>query len=380
MPTIAWILVGLTIGGAAPQDPGAYVRQDERVEQHFREYRQKLDDFHDRLHKAVEEEAPDLLPRLRESPPEPVLYGYGLLPELVEDPPPPVRQSGFAFRTYNWVLTGGYIDGEEEKLRRTNADFLRLQEISDQTAKGQVIEQLVNGYRELVSSQKAIDQHVQYNRFWQRAIAADRARFDQLTQIYNLMKAQDAEINSVVRQALGTPNVPSFLKVVERDADHIVIRVPVYTDIENDAFLARARTAIEQSWQVKDGSTDYRAEVEFRYLSINPPKPGEHFDLRAYAAQFPMDGALLTTGAESTHAFVGRYIALGTGALSFKTLAHEFGHILGFRDGYVRGYRDLGDDGFEIMELTSAFDDIMSAPGEGLVQPSHFKLILDNLP
>ena len=125
---------------------------------------------------------------------------------------------------------------------------------------------------------------------------------------------------------------------------------------------------------------DYRVEIEFKNVALDPPKLGDHLDIRAHAARFPMDGALLTTGAESTHAFVGRYVALGTGALSVRTLAHEFGHILGFRDGYVRGYRDVGNEGFEIMEVTSTFDDIMSSPREGFVQPSHFKLILENLP
>ena len=60
-------------------------------------------------------------------------------------------------------------------------------------------------------------------------------------------------------------------------------------------------------------------------------------------------------------------------------IAHEFGHVLGFRDGYIRGYRDLGETGFEILELTSAFDDIMSAPRQGNVHAVHFKLILDAL-
>ena len=39
--------------------------------------------------------------------------------------------------------------------------------------------------------------------------------------------------------------------------------------------------------------------------------------------------------------------------------------------------RDLGDRGFEILELTSVFDDIMSAPREGHVQAAHFKLLVD---
>jgi hypothetical protein len=88
---------------------------------------------------------------------------------------------------------------------------------------------------------------------------------------------------------------------------------------------------------------------------------------------------VLTTGAEFTHAVVGHYVALGPGDLSPKTLAHEFGHILGFNDGYVRGYTDLGEMGFEILELTAFFDDIMSAPREGRVQVTHFKLLMEAL-
>lgn len=138
-------------------------------------------------------------------------------------------------------------------------------------------------------------------------------------------------------------------------------------------------------WHAKDETTEFLVQIEFRPIGVDAlypegvPVAGAHIEMRAHAARFPVDGAVLTTGAESTHAFVGRFIALGSGALSVHTLAHEFGHILGFRDGYIRGYRDLGSEGFEIMEMTSTFDDIMSAPQKGLAKPTHFKLLLDNL-
>jgi hypothetical protein len=57
-------------------------------------------------------------------------------------------------------------------------------------------------------------------------------------------------------------------------------------------------------------------------------------------------------------------------------VAHEFGHILGFRDGYVRGYSDLGKNGFQIMEAVSDPSDIMAAPLTGVVLPSHFEMML----
>jgi len=152
----------------------------------------------------------------------------------------------------------------------------------------------------------------------------------------------------------------------------------VYTDIEDEEFLTKAESAIEQLWQARDGGTTYLLDMEIRKV---PPlaERGARIDVRAHAAQFPEDGGILTSGAQTTHSLVGRYVAVAPGDLSTRTLAHEFGHILGFRDGYIRGYRDLGERGFEILELTSVFDDIMSAPREGTVQAAHFKLIVDTL-
>jgi len=170
--------------------------------------------------------------------------------------------------------------------------------------------------------------------------------------------------------------VPAFVKVDRTKPDYIVIRVPVYTDIQDEEFLAKAKSAIEELWQAKEGDVTYRLEIELRPV---PPsaQQGDRIDVRAHAAKFPEDGAVLTTGAQTNHSLVGRYVALAPGDLYARTLAHEFGHVLGFRDGYIRGYRDLGERGFEILELTSVFDDLMSAPREGHVQSAHFRLIVE---
>src|SRR5262249_40123194 len=138
------------------------------------------------------------------------------------------------------------------------------------------------------------------------------------------------------------------------------------------------KNSIEGLWQAQEGAVAYALNIEFRRVSPLA-QPGDRVDVREIADRFPPDGAVLMTGAQTTHSLVGRDLALGPGDLSARTLAHEFGHVLGFRDGYIRGYRDLGEHGFEIMELTSVFDDIMSAPREGHVQAAHFKLIMDGL-
>ncbi|HYY25615.1 MAG TPA: hypothetical protein VE689_09005, partial [Candidatus Udaeobacter sp.] len=54
-------------------------------------------------------------------------------------------------------------------------------------------------------------------------------------------------------------------------------------------------------------------------------------------------------------------------------------HILGFKDAYFRGYKDLGKDGFQVMEVVADPDDIMGAAGTGAVLRSHFEKLLENV-
>jgi hypothetical protein len=279
--------------------------------------------------------------------------------------------------SYSWPITDGYIAGENIKLDQAEENLQSLGSASTD-AKTAAITTLILEYRKLLTNQRTIDQYIQYNQFWQRSIAEDRARFDQLTKVYDLMKSDEPDTALAIRDVLGKPAVPPFVQIDRTQPDCVILRVPVYTDIEDDEFLEKAKSAIEQLWQAQDGATTYLLEIELRKVPPSAQR-GERIDVRSHAAQFPEDGAVLTTGAQTIHSLVGRYVALAPGDLSARTLAHEFGHVLGFRDGYIRGYRDLGDRGFEILELTSAFDDIMSAPREGHVQPAHFKLIVDAL-
>ncbi len=68
---------------------------------------------------------------------------------------------------------------------------------------------------------------------------------------------------------------------------------------------------------------------------------------------------------------------LGPHAITPQILAHEFGHLLGFRDAYVRGYEDLGEDGFQVLEVSTDAADIMADPLAGSVQVKHFELLLN---
>lgn len=370
--------LALVLGQAGSLLPNGIAGYD--VEQNFRLFRDRLAAFFLVLRSTVEEVEPELLAEINDPPPEPIEYGYQILPPIVA--PPNSGLSGDRppqARSYSWPITQQYVDNENERLARAESrlsDAARTRDLS-------ALAELVDQYRLLVDNQKIIDQHVQYNRFWQRTVAEDRPRFDRLTELYKSMVNGDPDIVRTIREALGQPTVPSFLRV-DRSRGEVVLRLPVYTDILDGAYLRQVEEAVEDTWRVSDSGTRYVLDIEFRFVSVEdlyagqePPSRGDHLDLEAHAARFPTDGAILTTGAESTHAFPGRSVLLGSGEVSPRTLAHEFGHLLGFRDGYIRGYRDLGADGFEILELTSAFDDIMSAPGEGGVAPAHFRLIVD---
>ena len=369
----------LVVWTGQSDDRPPYVREGDRVEQEFVAYRERLAAFFTVLRSMIDQQPPGTaaaLPQLQQQDAPPAVssrYGFGMLPRIVDTPLP--ASPPVSVFNYSWPITDGYIAGEKIKLDQADASLRNLSNVSSEE-KSAAIRNLILEYRKLLANQRTIDQYLQYNQFWQRAIAQDRPRFDQLTKVYELMKSDEANTARAIREVLGKPDVPAFIKIDRSMRDSVIVRVPVYTDIVDEEFLAKAKSAIEQTWQVQDGDVKYLLEIEFREV---PPsvEQGTRIDVRAHATRFPEDGAVLTTGAQATHSLVGRYVALAPGDLSTRTLAHEFGHILGFRDGYIRGYRDLGDRGFEILELTSVFDDIMSAPREGHVQVEHFKLLVE---
>ncbi len=355
----------------------AYEREGDRVEQEFRAYQEKLSAFFASVRALVEQQpASAQLPRLQDAAPAAPLYGYGVLPRIVDAAPAGSAPSVASF-SYSWPATETYIKNEEIKLDQAKADLGRVTDAAGD-ARTTIIANAVRDYRKLLADQRTVDQYIQYNRFWQRSIAQDRTRFDQLTKVYALLTSDQPDISAAIRDVLGKPSLPSFIQANRQQPGRVVIQVPVYTDIEDQEFLGKAKSVIEDMWQARENDTVYAIAIEFRNVAPSAER-GAHLDVRAHVSKFPEDGAVLTTGAQTTYSLVGRYIALGPGDLSTRTLAHEFGHVLGFRDGYVRGYRDLGEQGFEIMELTSVFDDIMSAPREGHVQPGHFKLIIEEV-
>jgi hypothetical protein len=378
------LLISLILLQAAP----AYVREGDRVEQQFHAYRERLTGFFDNLRTTIDRELPreegaGLLRQLEKAPPPVGVYGYNLLPRIIDIPQPPTPIRSFS---YSWPITEGYIRGEDTKLDSAKADLARAA-VAAPGEKQSLLAGLAARYREFVKNQGTVDQYIEYNRFWQRSIAESRDRYDRMTQVYQELKAGNPDTAATIREVLGKPQAPKFIRVRRVGSNRVTLQVRLYTDIDDDEYLAQAKSVIEDDWHADDGRVQYAIELDLRKVSTaelyrgkgDAPSRGDHISLDKHVGRFPNDGGVLTTGAEFTYGAIGRYVALGPGDLSPKTLAHEFGHILGFNDGYVRGYNNLGERGFEILELTAFFDDIMSAPREGHVQVTHFRLLMEAL-
>jgi len=247
---------------------------------------------------------------------------------------------------------------------------------------------------------------VSLNRLWQGEIARSPTGYDELTILHDAVverqaildeiaagsnvdphrRAREQDLLRLIRQRTDVLAVPAFVRVEQPGPHRVILHVPMYTDIADASLLQTFRAAVENAWRVQDAADEFRVVLDIRHVPAGQlypggraPARGEHIDVAKHIARFPADGAVVTTGANTTHV-LGRSINIGPHDIAPNTLAHEFGHILGFVDGYFRGYRDLGPDGFEVVEVITDPLDIMSAPGVGQVSRRHFERVRDARP
>src|SRR5215831_130616 len=287
MPILA---LALSLQTGQIDERPAYAREGDRIEQEFLAQRDRLISFFTTLRILLDGQplTPGItLPRLQsqDAPPPSagVRFGYGVLPRILDNAKagsPPV-----SVFSYSWPITDGYIAGERTKLELAETRLHSVMNASSDE-KAKVIADLVREYRNLLNNQRTIDQYIQYNQFWQRSIAQDRVRFDQLTKVYDLMKSEDPDIALAIREVLGKPSVPSFIAIDQSTPGRVVMRVPVYTDIEDEEFLTKAKQSIEELWQAQDGDRVYSMQIEFRHVPPSAQR-GDHIDVRAHAERFP---------------------------------------------------------------------------------------------
>ena len=403
------------------QSPGSpytplHVQRGNRVQEHYDGYTKHLHAYYESLVAALQSRAPELLPTLE--PPHPLQHGYRILPNIVADPPPLTQPARSRSAQYSWPWTDHLIDRASSDVGRSAHELKRALSLEPKMRQ-MAYQQLAARYRQLHQQQQNIDAHIQYNRLWQEAIAANRSQYDSESVLHDrvlerqeVLEVFSARYAAALRSAHGTINqtvvaslnelssgltergnllgreidaardlffdAPAYVRLEQQISDWIV-HVPFYTDIQDSAFVQSAKRAIEDTWHLRSGKDDFRIQLHFSYISPEnlygtqkPPKYGTGMNIQKHVKQFPAEGAILTTGAITTHVD-GRAIILGPHDITRGVLAHEFGHILGFRDAYFRGYKDLAEDGFQVLEIVADSNDIMGAPATGGVLRRHYE-------
>lgn len=401
----------------------AYVTRGDQVESRYRAYRERLERFHDLLSERVKELGLDLLPKLQAAAPKPIPHGYQILPKFAADLAVPSKKPRATSTGFSWPRTDQLIDQGAKSLAALEAELERAAARPGEERRA-AYDKLIDGFRRLSDGRKLIDSNIQYNRLWQFNIAELKAEYDRQTRLHDavlerqaILDALDAKDDTALRAALGAVKgidptksraaiesdlrarekslageleraagaltTPAFIRVEQNAPRRWTLRVPMYTDIEDAGFVQAFKDAVEKIWRLRDGGDEFQVEIALTtlaparlYGSVAAPLKGARIDVAKHIGLFPQGGAALTTGAVTTHVF-GRAIVLGPHDIAPHVLAHEFGHILGFRDYYFRGYRDLGADGYLVMEAIGDPNDIMGAPGYGPVLRRHFEKIVE---
>ena len=405
---------GHNAAGIPRFDPRAYIDRGDQVEKRYDAYSKRLAKHYAALMAAVKEHAADLLAHLQ--PREPILHGYQVLPRIIPDAPPEMHPHTNLVG-YSWPWTDRLIDNELQEITRRELELRRSAETTSIERRA-TLERLAQDYGHQSRQLRNIHAHIQYNRLWQAAIAADRSGYDQETallsdvvehqriidrlnrmhggfensqvsldaplgiaELTGSLRKREALLNRRIDQTMGQVQSPNFIKLENSDTEWI-FHVPFFTDIKDHEYVAAIKKIIENTWQLIDGKNRYRVELdvthvatEVLYMNEDQPSAGQKIEIRRHLEHFPSGAAILTTGALTTH--VQKHaIVLGPHPIAPQVLAHEFGHILGFRDRYVRGYTNLGKDGFQVMEVVADSDDIMAATASGVVQRAHFFKLL----
>jgi hypothetical protein len=332
------------------------------------------------LLRRAEREEPALAARLAAVPPTPRPRGYGILPELRPDPPE--REVPPAETRYALADLEGW----------TGAALRGARGLAAAAAGGgpDRLEELVARYEALAARRATLDAHLSYHEEWQRVVlewpdyfARQNALAAKAREMRRLREAgareEAARAEEELRREIG-PFLPApGLRARRAPGGRLVLPVTVATDIRDEAFLREFEAAVRRAFAGSPAARNGRLRVALEWRRLAPEAlypegvpAGRILEAGDHLRRFPAGSPVLTTGAASTHSLPGRYVQLGAEPLTRRELAHEFAHLLGFTDGYLRAFEGdpAGPRGVVLVEWRGLQDDLMGSPSEGRVTPA----------
>lgn len=337
----------------------------------------RFEEVHSALLVRVKDEAPYLLTRLSLDPPKSRATGYGLLPVILDDAPQVTVLPTQTFYSLRWL---------EQRLEKV---FQKVEKLAGQVPDAIEIEPLVSSFEQSLMQFRNLEANLNYHEQWQQEVVRspgyfrDKNRLVALARQMNILITNNESPQKVAElRGQLVQNVASFrptrgLTILNLEGGQEVLPVTVCTDIEDQDFLQAFYDGVQEAFSQSLAARAHRFSVELKWRMIRvdilypngAPIRGTRIDMNAHRTLFQDCPLLLTTGASSTTAMVGDRIFLGTEPVSRRTLAHEFGHLLGFEDAYVRGYDGKPDDlyGVVIVEWTGLTADLMGDSTGGQV-------------
>ena len=345
-----------------------------------------LERAHARLLAAADASAPKLANQLEPTPPRPRPTGYGILPEVKANGPlKPVEPTE---RTYSLeVLSTGYVrDFRDARMLAGRA--ARRPEPGADTDVAE-LEREVKVFVRLRGRLRNLEDHLAYHEWWQEAVVEQRDYFEDRTRIVWIVRERQAlekrhgpadriaELTRTIHEEVAPFKPAAGLVLEDREDGWRVLPVTVATDILDEEFLKTLSECIDAEFNDSEAARERRLRIELEIERIplaqlypeGVPEHGATVDVEAHVARFPEGRLVLTTGAKSTHAWAGRSLLLGPAPITRRALAHEFGHLLGFTDAYLRGFEGdpTGNFGVKLVEWTGLLEDLMGNAAGGRV-------------
>ncbi len=149
------------------------------------------------------------------------------------------------------------------------------------------------------------------------------------------------------------------------------VTLPIATDVADPKFLREFEGAVDTHWNRSPWARNQGIEFRIRWIPVPADAKFAHgiYDLREHIGSFPAGPAVLTTGGLTLHVR-DRALILGPDPVDSRTLAHEFGHLLGFEDCYFRTLSSQGPYGEAVLEWSNPIypDELMCDNTVGVVR------------